>query len=86
MVLRRLNHAKRKTSADIEAQALTNIEPRRLLDLVGRERAITKAEDSESWVWIVLDIVFDFPKLVLMSLSTSIRCWLRKRKITSPVR
>ena len=69
-----------------EAQTLTNIEPRLSLDLVGHEHALPKAEDSESWVWIVLDLVFDFPKLVLMSLLTSIRCWLRKRKVTSPVR
>ena len=69
-----------------EAQTLTNIEPRLSLDLVGHERALTEAEDSESWVWIVLDLIFDFPKLVLMPLLTSTRRWLRKRKVTSPVR
>jgi hypothetical protein len=69
-----------------EPQTFTNIEPSLSLDLVGHERALTKAEDSESLVWIVLDLVFDFPKLVLMPLLTSVRCWPRKRKITSPVR
>jgi hypothetical protein len=69
-----------------EAQALRNIESRLSLDFVGYERALTNAEGSESCVWAILDLVIDFPKLVLMSLSTSVRAWLRERKITSPVR
>jgi hypothetical protein len=63
-----------------EAQSLANIDSLLSFDFVGRERALTQAEDSESLVWIVLDLVIDFPKLALMSLLTSIRCWLRKKR------
>jgi hypothetical protein len=48
-----------------EAQSLANIDSRLSLDFVGRERALRQAEDSESWVWIILDLVIDFPKLAL---------------------
>jgi hypothetical protein len=66
--------------------SLRDIESCLLLDSVSGECAIASAEDSESWVWVVLDLVIDFPKLALMSLLTSVRYWLRARKTTSPVR
>jgi hypothetical protein len=65
---------------------ILNIDSRLSFDFVGHERALTQAEDSESLVWIVLDLVIDFPKLALMSLLTSVRCWLRKKKATLPVK
>ena len=55
-----------------EPQALMDIESRLVLDSVGCECALTKTADSESWVWIVLDLIIDSPKLALMSLLTSI--------------
>src|SRR5438045_1522463 len=63
-----------------EAQSVANIDSRLSLDVVGRERALTQAEDSESLIWIVLDLVIDFPKLALMSLLTSVSCWFRKKR------
>jgi hypothetical protein len=66
-----------------EAQSLANIDSRLSLDFVGYERVLTQAEDSESWIWIVLDLVIDLPKFALMSLLTSVLCWLgRKNNIT----
>jgi hypothetical protein len=55
-----------------EAQALTNIELCLLFDSVGGDCAIASAEDSESCVWVVLDLVINFPKLALICLLTSV--------------
>jgi hypothetical protein len=59
-------------------ESLRDIESRFLLDSVGGECVIAGAEDSESWVWVVLDLVIDFPKLAFMSLLTSIAAGFRR--------
>jgi hypothetical protein len=60
--------------------SLRDIESCLLLDSVSGEWAIASAEDSESWVWVVLDLVIDFPKLALTSLLTSIAAGLRRER------
>jgi hypothetical protein len=61
-----------------EPGSLRDIELCLALDSVGGERAIAKVEDSESWIWVALDLVIDFPKLAFMSLLTSITAGFRR--------
>lgn len=58
---------------------LTNIELCLLFDSVGGDCAIASAEDSESCVWVILDLVIDFPKLALICLLASVRRWLQNK-------
>jgi hypothetical protein len=41
---------------------------------------MTKVEIPESWIWPVLDLVIDLPKLAFTSLSVAIRRWLQGKK------
>ena len=57
-----------------------NLEPQLSLDSFRGQHAISKTDDSEHWLWCVIDLIIDMPKLALISLMRSIRRRISERR------
>jgi hypothetical protein len=72
-----------KKSQQISRSQAINLEPRLSLDSFDGQHAISKANDSERWLWCVIDLLIDMPKLAFASLIRSVRRRIGERRARS---
>ena len=75
-----MRHKKRQ---EISRSQAVNLERRLSLDSFPGQHAFSKANDSERWLWCVIDLILDMPKLALMSLLRSVRRRIGERRARS---